>query len=152
MSEKSMIPMRCVQYAVRISLEATSSRVWRAITDEVNEWWLPSFHVLGAGSQLQLEPHAGGRLFESFENRELLWYSVLAIEPENALTLVGHLSPEYGGPATTILTLKLIEEEETTLLVASDSVYGQISDGMVESLQSGWLDLFTNGLKVHVEA
>ena len=56
--------VRCVQYDFSISINASRQRVWKGLTEQVGDWWLPDFHMLGPDSLVRLEPRAGGRLYE----------------------------------------------------------------------------------------
>lgn len=143
---------RCAQYEFSIDFEANSQRVWRALTDQVGAWWLPHFHMLGEDSVVQLEPWAGGRLYERQGDRELLWYTVIAIDPGKSLELAGCCSAKYGGPATTMLALELSQSASGSRLLLSDSLFGRVTDGLVNSLTSGWLELFTLGLQKFVNS
>jgi len=64
------------QYAFELDIDAPASQVWNALTAEIGSWWLPSFHMLGESSVIELEAHAGGRLIERVDGRELLLYTV----------------------------------------------------------------------------
>ncbi len=144
--------VRCAQYEFSITIEASRERVWRGLTDQLSDWWLPDFHMLGEDSIVTLEPEAGGRLFEQSGDQHLLWYTVIAVQQNESIDLVGYISPKYGGPATTMLNATLnIESANRTALRISDSIYGRVSDGLVSSLSSGWQLLFSDGLKAFVE-
>ena len=143
---------RVVQYEFEVEIDATPARVWRALTDQLSSWWLPDFHVLGSDSIVTLEPTPGGRLYEQSGSQGLLWYTVLAISTNELLSLAGYCTPDWGGPCSTLLTLKLSEAEKGTRLVVSDALYGLVSDKQVESLESGWQQMFDNGLRKFVEA
>jgi uncharacterized protein YndB with AHSA1/START domain len=152
MSEPKILDVRAIQYDISVSIQGTPQRVWRALTDQLSTWWLPDFHMLGTDSLVTLEPKAGGRLYEQNGDSELLWYTVLAISPEDSLSLVGYCTPDFGGPLTTMLTARVRSDGEETVLTITDALYGHVSDGQVQSLQSGWKSLFTDGLKAFVEA
>ena len=144
--------VRCAQYEFSIEVEATRERVWRGLTDQLSEWWLPDFHMLGIDSIVTLEPHAGGRLFEQNGDQHLLWYTVIAIQKNESLDLVGYINAKYGGPATSMLNATLtVESENRTVLKISDSLYGRVTDGLVSSLSTGWQMLFMDGLKGYIE-
>ena len=151
MSELKTMEARCLQYELSIIIKAAKARVWRGLTDQIGSWWLPDFHMLGTDSLVTLEPRAGGRLYEQNGASELLWYTVLAIAPGESLDLVGHCSADYGGPATTMLSMRLVEEAGGTRLTIRDSLYGHVTEGTATSLRSGWNQLFTDGLKAFVE-
>ncbi len=142
---------RVVQYEFEIEIAAPRERVWRALTDQLSSWWLKDFHVLGEDSIVTLEPTPGGRLYEQRGDASLLWFTVLHVAPPESLSLAGHCTPDWGGPCSTLLTLKLSESDGRTRFSVSDALYGLVTDGQVESLQSGWRVLFTDGLKKVVE-
>jgi len=138
---------RVVQYELQIDIDAPRERVWRALTDQLSSWWLKDFHVLGEDSIVMLEPRPGGRLYEQLGDASLLWYTVLHVAPNESLSLAGHCTQDWGGPCSTLLTLRLSDADGRTCLSVSDALYGHVTDGQVESLQSGWRMLFTDGLK-----
>ncbi len=144
--------VRCAQYEFAITIHAPRERVWRGLTDQLGSWWLPDFRMLGTDSIVTLEPHAGGRLFEENGDQQLLWYTVLAMQTNESLDLVGYINAKFGGPATTMLnaTLNADATNRTTLRI-SDSLYGRVTEALVNSLNSGWQLLFNDGLKSFVE-
>ena len=93
-----------------------------------------------------------GRLFEQNGSNGLLWYTVLAVSTNESLSLAGYCTPEWGGPCTTLLTLKLTENKKATRLTVSDALYGRVEEKQVESLRSGWQQMFDEGLRKFVEA
>ncbi len=151
MSDFKVSEARCVQYEFSLLIRATRSQVWKGLTQKIEFWWLPDFHMLGSESVVFLELHAGGRLYEKCGPKELLWYTVLSITPHECLNLAGNCTTEYGGPSTTLLTVRLTSEDGATRLTVQDSLFGQVTDGHVESLRSGWLQLFKVGLKAWLE-
>ncbi len=123
---------RMAHYEFALDIEASTSRVWRALTDQVGSWWLPSFHILGESSIIELEPHAGGRLVERADGRELLWYTVLAMVPEKSLDLAGYCTAKYGGPSTTMLSLEVTSiSDRLSRLNVSDSLFGRVTEESV---------------------
>ena len=143
--------VRCAEYEFSILINASVQRVWKGLTGQLSSWWLPDFHMLGPDSLVTLEPRAGGRLFEQNGASELLWYTVLAISPEVSLDLAGYCTADFGGPSTTLLSIRLATEKTGTRLTIRDSLLGHVTDGHAESLRSGWKQLFTEGLKYFVE-
>jgi len=143
---------RVAQYEFEIQIDADVKRVWKALTGQLSSWWLKDFHMLGADSLVTLEAKPGGRLFESKGDSGLLWYTVLSISPEESLNLAGYCTAEWGGPCTTMLTVRLRAEGGGTCVTVSDALYGLVSDKQVSSLESGWRQLFGEGLKSFAEA
>ena len=66
--------------------------------------------------------------------------------------LVGHMATFWGVPATSMRELTLGEREGGTLLTVRDALFGQVTEKHAASQRDGWIQLFTDGLKRHVEA
>lgn len=148
------IAANCYQYELEIAIEAAPERVWKAIFEETNYWWLPDFHVVDAESTVSFDPNPGGRgLLEVAENGDqLLWYSVQMYQPsKHTIFLIGHIAPEWGGPTTSSLKLAIVATEPGCILKVTDARHGNIDEAQVKSYEDGWKQLFTDGLKAFVE-
>lgn len=144
---------RVIRNELEIPIEATPTTVWNAIFSDIQTWWHPDFHMARPDSEMHFEPELGGRMYESTEDGAgLIWGRVIAILPEQSVTLTGTWAPPYAGPATSTMHIALEEKDGGTLLKISDSVFGQVSDETATSVREGWLLLFRDGLKRHVEA
>lgn len=151
MNEAMVEGSQAARYEFEIQISAPRDRVWKALTEQVTSWWLPDFQMLGPDSVITLEPHAGGRLYEECGDASLLWYHVIAISKGKSLSLAGFCTQDFGGPCTTLLCVKLDEVGGVTTVSVSDGLFGRVSDKQIQSLQSGWKQLFTDGLKAVVE-
>ena len=144
----------CVQYELEIAINASCERVWKAMFDEVNFWWLPDFHMVGPGSVVTFDPTPGGKgMIEELEGGGgLAWFSVHYHLPQQfTIYLVGHIAPDWGGPATSNLKLALESTDTGCILKVTDAHHGNVSDQTIQSLSTGWTQLFTEGLKEFVE-
>ena len=144
----------CVQYELEIAIEAPCDRVWEAIFEETNFWWLPDFHMAGEGSVVTFDPTPGGKgLLEQVENGGgLLWYHVQYCLPsEFKVYLVGHVAPDWGGPSVSHLKLALEESGTGCVLKITDAQHGNVDLKSAQSLHDGWAQLFSVGLKAFVE-
>lgn len=151
MNEVRVEGSQAARYEFEIEISAPRERVWKALTDQVTSWWLPDFQMLGPDSVVTLEPHAGGRLYEECGDASLLWYHVIAIDKGKSLSLAGFCTQDFGGPCTTLLCVKLEESRGITTVSLSDGLFGRVSEKQMRSLESGWMQLFRNGLKAFVE-
>ncbi len=139
-------------YEFEIEIAAAPEAVWDSLTKEANAWWLADFHMVGPDSIVTLDARAGGQLLERTESGgSLLWYTVVMCEPGRSLHLVGHVAPDWGGPATTMLGLKLQAKGDATVLKVQDALFGRVSAATAGSLEAGWKQLFGDGLKAFVE-
>jgi len=144
---------RAVSYTLEVRIDAPRRAVWDALTSGIDAWWLPDFHMTGAGSVLRFDARAGGQLIEErADGSGLLWYTVNMCIPGESLHMSGFASPEWGGPHSTLLHLALEEHDGVTVLRVEDALFGHVTDSHVASVQEGWTTLFRDGLKAHVEA
>lgn len=152
MSAKSQ-DTRALSYALQVDIDAPRDAVWRALTEQIDAWWLPDFHMIAADSVVRFDARAGGQLVEEQAGGgSLLWYTVAMCAPGESLHLVGHLAPPWGGPATTMLHLALEERDGGTRLAVTDSLFGVVDEKAAAQQEEGWRQLFEAGLKAHVEA
>ena len=137
-----------------VEIAASGERVWRALFDDINLWWLPEFHVVGEGSTVAFDPSLGGHgLIETASDGSWLqWYSVQMYLPtQRKIYLVGHVAPDWGGPAISHLRLAVEETSGGSMLNVLDAQFGNVSDSSAQSSVNGWKQLFTDGLKTFVE-
>ena len=139
--------VRAVSYELEIPIDASPERTWSVLTEETNAWWPTHFHVLGEDSTVALEMEPGGRFVETKpDGTSLIWFRVESIEAGKSLSVAGYLFPKWGGPATTLVVFSVEPREGGSLVRVSDSLFGHVPDSSIESLTSGWIDLFQNGL------
>ncbi|MCA9310105.1 MAG: hypothetical protein KDA21_02805 [Phycisphaerales bacterium] len=145
---------RSATYELEVEIEAPADAVWDALIHRPGAWWLPDFHCLGEGSEIRFEPRAGGQFIESHPQRgSLLWFTVHWFRPEDrAIHFYGHASPEWAGPATSMLRLRVVDTPTGSKLELQDAIFGVVTDGHLASMQEGWMILFRDGLKKLVEA
>ncbi len=146
--------MSCVQYELEIQIDAPLERVWRALTDEIDAWWLGDFHMVDPNSTVEFDVRVGGRGLIEYrpDGSFLLWYSVQAFLPEqHKIYLVGNLAPDFGGPSTTNLSLSLVARDDGCTLRITDAHHGCVDESTVASLKNGWQQLFNDGLRKYSE-
>ena len=154
MTGTKTIAATCHKSELEIEIEAPRERVWKAIFEEANMWWLPDFQMTGPSSEVIFDPSPGGKgLLESTpDGGGLQWYAVQMYLPsEFKIYLVGHIAAEWGGPTTSNLKLAVVETDSGCVLQVSDARHGHIDEGQVASFEAGWAQLFTDGLKNYVE-
>ena len=142
-----------VSYEVEVHIDAPRERVWKALFDEIDTWWLPDFHMVGADSTLTFEARAGGHLIEERPGgASLLWATVKMIDPAQFVVhLFGHLAPEWGGPNTSSMKWEVVERDGGSTMRLTDARFGHM-DEHIGRMESGWQWLLTDGLKKHCES
>ena len=154
MSPGTVSQAACVGYHLEVEFSAPADSVWGALLNDVNLWWLDDFHMVGPDSTVELDVSPGGKGLAEYQpdGSFLQWYAVQCYLPaQRKLYLVGHLAPEFGGPSTSSMTLSLEEHGEGCRLLIHDAHFGNVNQKTVESLKTGWQQIFVEGLKRHVE-
>lgn len=147
------LPSQIGQYDITLDIAASAGAVWNALTSAIDKWWLPSFRMLGESSVVEIEPFAGGRLFEKAGGRELLWFTVIAIDTERSMDLVGYCTAKFGGPLMTMISIEVTSvTEHSSRLLFSDSLVGRVTDESICCTRDGWKELFENGLRAYAES
>lgn len=144
----------CVQYYLEVRIAADVDTVWDAMLNETAHWWLEDFQMVGADSTVEFDLTPGGRgLVEHRDDGSFLqWYAVQSFLPvEKKIYLIGHMAPDFGGPSTSSLTLSLFETDTGCKLAMTDAHFGNVDQKTVDSLGSGWKQLFEQGLRDFVE-
>jgi hypothetical protein len=142
-----------VDVALEWPIAASVQSVWNALFDSPENWW-PKEHRAGVdGTTMVFEQRIGGQLREERpDGAGLVWYSVIALEPQRSVDLAGHLATRYGGPASSMLHLEVVpgSADGTSVLKLTDSVFGRIGSNMRVSLNSGWQAIVGEGLVKHI--
>jgi DNA-binding transcriptional ArsR family regulator len=141
------------QVELEVPIKARPARVWQALVGETSRWWLKDFYTSPAAKGFVIEPKLGGRVYEDWgDGAGQVWYTVIGLDPQKSLLLLGHLTPAFGGPATTMLRLDLAAAGKGTRLGLSDTIFGRVGDEKLTQTRQGWTMLFDGGLKAYVEA
>ncbi len=144
----------CIQYELEIEIAAPREKVWKAMLEETNAWWLPDFHQVAPDSVVTFDPNPGGcgLLEQTTDGSALMWYTVqMHLPAQFKIYLVGHLAPEWGGPSTSSMKLALDETDTGCVLRVTDALHGNVDEKSLHSTQVGWTQLFGEGLKELVE-
>ncbi len=144
---------RTVLLEMEVPIAASPQRVWEATVNEMDQWWLVDFRCAGKPGKIVFEARVGGQMYEdSGDGAGIHWFRVISLDPGKSMHLSGHIAPPFGGPATALMYLNFeAQEDGTTVLKVTHSLVGKLDDGFVSSLDSGWKQLFVDGLKQHAE-
>jgi len=143
---------RVLEIELEVSIAAPPARVWKALMEETGQWWPREFFVGPSPKGFIIEPRVGGRMYEDWGNGAgLMWAQVIAYDPPNSIDLLGHLTAQFGGPASTQFRIALSEKDKGTVLKLSDTVFGRLSDEKYNQTKEGWSYLLDGALRKHVE-
>lgn len=152
MVEAEKVQAQVFKYNFEVEISRSAEVVWPAMVEQINEWWMSDFRVLGADSVISLSDQPGGMLLEKGANGEFLeWYRVQMCQPGKVLYLVGHLAPDWGGPTTSMLKLALAGDGSRCVLSVSDGLSGNVSEASAKSAEDGWRSMFGDSFKRYAE-
>lgn len=149
-------PAHIASLQVEVRIAATTEAVWRALTDDLAQWWPRSFYCGSssrpdATSTIHLEAWPGGRMWEDWGNGEgLLWGTIQNLVIGQRLEFVGHVGTAWGGPSTLSGAYVLEADGDGTRLQLLESSFGFVPDTTVADKHTGWTFLLGN-LKAHLE-
>lgn len=83
-----------VENAVVVPADARTA--WKALVDDVDDWWPKDHTWWGAEGRLSIEPSAGGCFCERHGDRQALHLTVAFVDPGKLLRLTGGLGPLQG--------------------------------------------------------
>lgn len=136
---------------IEIRLAVSREKAWAALIDDIAEWWPRDFYVTKAPKFI-LEPKVGGRAYEDTGNGTgALWFQITSILPPQQLDLQGHIAPPFGGPCTSLLSIRLEEDGENTIFRLSDHLFGVVPDTATTNIDEGWRQIFEKNFKEYVE-
>ncbi|MBP9891787.1 MAG: SRPBCC domain-containing protein [Planctomycetes bacterium] len=128
----------------QFEIAAPLAKVWDALVKQTPQWWPRDFCTSPKAKAFHIEAKIGGRAYEDWGKGEgQQWYQVIGVESPVYLCMLGQLSPQYGGPAMTLLTLRLAENDKrNTTLSLSDFAFGRADESLRQSTDGGWRVLF----------
>lgn len=144
---------RVATLQMAVDIDAPVEAAWKALTANMNEWWPESFFGGGTEGQRRvvLEAEPGGRMYEEWQGGGgLLWGTVVTVEPQKMLQILGHQFPNWGGPSAWYGTWEFSASGDGTRLQFSESAVGRLPDGYMADKDKGWNFLWAT-LKAHLE-
>lgn len=139
-----MAEFNVVRIEQEYDIAAPVARVWDALVKQTAKWWPRDFCTSPKARAFHIEAKIGGRAWEDWGQGEgQQWYQVIGVESPKYLCMLGQISPQFGGPAMTMLTLRLTQRDNrNTLLQLSDYTFGKADDSLRQSTDGGWRVLF----------
>ena len=132
-----------------IRIDAGVDDVWRALTEDIGEWWPHSF--TDEPFRIALEPWIGGRFYEQFDESGAgaLYAVVTYLEPGRTLRVSGAMG--MPGARQYVKTYRLESDGGVTVVRTTSSTLGDIPDEMRENYRSGGEGVLA-AMKQHLEA
>ncbi|MEM7785297.1 MAG: hypothetical protein AAF623_18250 [Planctomycetota bacterium] len=140
--------------SVDIPVAASVERTWEALIHETNQWWLPDFRCVAAESVVSIDTAPIGMgLHEVAGDEWLSWFQVQMYLPSKLqIHLVGNLAFNWGGPATSGLSLAVVNQDDKSVLQLREARFGRVEGSAMSTCQKDWGTLFTKGFQHYVES
>lgn len=139
-----------VEHEVRIA--AAPERVWRAIVEEISQWWRDGFYALPNAKGMRIEPRIGGAMYEHADDGSaVVWGTVIGLQPGRSIDFAGNLTTAFGGPAHVLLRFELTAQDAATLVKVTESRIGNVAGDAAPSTKKAWALLLDGGLKPFAE-
>jgi len=133
---------------LEVELSASTDRVFQALTGEIDGWW--SYRI-AADSRMHLEPHVGGRFYESFERGGGTLYAfVTYIKPGEEIRLSGSMGLVEEEANNSIYFKLQSVSPNKTLLKLTHRFVGRVSVTTVDIFKRSWVELLTHYLKTFI--
>ncbi len=150
-SPATQLDPRAARYDLEILIDAPRDHVWSTLIQRPNDWWIADMRCVAADATIALDAQAGGALVErAADGGELLWGTVLAIQPRQSLNLASAIAPPFGGPCQTYLLIELLDQGSATVVRMTHSLHGHFGDETIPQMKDGWR-LLLEGLKATAE-
>lgn len=127
-------------------LDAAPCQVFRALTTEINHWWI---HQTTPGSLgMQIEPVVNGRFYEAFDDHGQgeLYGIVTYIRQDHELRLRGSMGAEDES-VTSIVRFLLEPEDGGTQVILQHCLTGPADVAVIDSFRDRWDNLLNDKLK-----
>ncbi len=136
------------QIEQEILIEANKENVYKALTENIGQWW--AYRLCGEGSTMTLSAKAGGQFIEHGANgADALWGTVTFASENNEIRLNGLLGMQ--GAVNSAYSYKLEANGNHTLLKLSHHAVGLLDPEWEEQHAAGWKELLGDFLKNYVE-
>lgn len=142
------------QIRIETNISASSEQVYKALTDEIDQWWSSAHTYTGDAKNLYLEPEAKGWFGERLANGGTCCHlQVVFVQPGQTLRLSGGLGPLQEMGVHGALTVQLVGTGTGTQVVLTYNVSGFAESGLapIAAPVDGVLTEQMNRLKAHVE-
>ena len=138
---------------LEVPINAPVDRVWFCLTRETSNWWPKNLYTSERTQRFVIMAKLDGLVGEDFgRGGGVIWYKVIGVCAPTSLTLLGHLTPTFGGPSMSTLEITLEPQGNGTLFKVVDAVMGPTGGCEEANLIDGWKTIFGDSLKKWVES
>jgi uncharacterized protein YndB with AHSA1/START domain len=143
---------RTAEIRVATTIAAPPHRVWRALVAETDAWWPANFRTMAGTKRFVVDARIGGLVYEDLgAGAGLVWYTVTGVVPGAELRLQGPVSADFGGPAVSMVAIRVADVEGGAQVTLTDCLVGRIDAASVAAIEGGWKVLIEGALKKYAE-
>jgi uncharacterized protein YndB with AHSA1/START domain len=113
-----------------VTIAATPTAVWYALTAEIGQWWSPDHTWSGNAANLSIDPRPGGCFCEMLPDGGVRHMQVVYVKPPELLRLEGGLGPLQEQSLTGMMTWRLAPVGEGCALEVVYRVAGVVDGGL----------------------
>jgi DNA-binding transcriptional ArsR family regulator/uncharacterized protein YndB with AHSA1/START domain len=133
-----------------VVIDGAREQVFKALTENVENWWEFRLAPEGKSSKLSLDPVPGGQFIEKWGDHEgAVWGNVYYVNAPEEIRIFGHLGMQ--GAVNSAYTYRLVENDGSTTLQLTHTASGLIEEEWEQSHKEGWNHLLGTLLKNYVE-
>ncbi len=134
-----------------VEIKATCATVFRALTDDIGEWFNVYHQTGGDAQDMIVEPRAGGHFKELSRGGDgAIWATVQEIKRDALLVLEGRMGMRPAIYARTVFELEAVGENACRVSFSQRGV-GKFTAEHHEMYGEGWRELLCESLKAFVE-
>lgn len=152
MENKTTLETRAVKYAFDVEINAPKEKVWNLLSNDSS--WFPNTYQSNPNTKgFVMEQKVGGMFYEDYGNGNgKLMGMVVGLDAPNKVQIQGPVTTDFGGPATHMFTMELVETATGCTFKFDDALFGAFPDELVEGRQDAFKELFGVHLKKAAEA
>lgn len=139
------LDLRSFAVDVSVFLPVHPRRCFVAFTTEIDRWWT---YRIRDGARSVIEPQAGGRWLQAWENGELLFGTFTLWDPPQRVRVAGPLAMD--GFAHNVVDFSFAEADGGTRVNVAHRAIGDFDPSAAELYRTGWHELLDGPLRDHL--
>ena len=152
MENTTTLETRAVKYAFDVEINAPKEKVWGLLTGD-SSWTPPNYQSNPKSKGFVMEHKIGGVFYEDYgDGNGKMMGMVIGMDAPNLVQVQGSITTDFGGPATHMFTMTLLDTAPGCIFRFDDALFGVFPDELVQVRQGAFKELFGVHLKAAAEA
>lgn len=138
---------RAVKYAFDVEINAPKEKVWDLLSNQ-SDWFPSTYNSNPKTKGFVMEHKVGGMFYEDYgDGNGKLMGMVVGLDAPNRVQVQGPVTTDFGGPATHMFTMELVETATGCTFKFDDALFGHFPDELIQGRQGAFKELFGVHLK-----